>query len=316
MSHLSLSIIIPVYNAAAYLGECLDSIEANAYPDIEIILVDDGSDDGSGAICDSYQQRDSRIRVIHQPNRGQSAARNAALTIATGHYLTFVDADDMIQPHTIEANMRILNNDSSIDILQYPFTKSKDEWKDRISAVEAESHSGTEHLLALWLKDKQITNYVWNKFFKHRVFQNLRFREGMYYEDRYLMCDLLKTCRRFYFSPHGYYFYRTHGSQTTQKAFSPRVLQSLITADLHIYNSVASYKSLRDVALERYNNCLYYYQYARNRNWEIAADVVSGLKASMPSIAYILSTHVPWGIKIKCTVLSILGIDSLSKLTK
>ena len=93
-----ISVIIPVYNVAAYLPECMESILRQDHEDLEIILIDDGSTDESGMICDRYAARDSRIRVIHQKNGGAAAAKNAGLRIATGEYLSFADSDDYLEP--------------------------------------------------------------------------------------------------------------------------------------------------------------------------------------------------------------------------
>ena len=93
-----ISVIVPVYNVSAYLPECLDSILSQDYEKLEVILIDDGSTDDSGAICDAYAQRDNRIRVIHQKNGGAAAAKNAGLRAATGEYLSFADSDDFLEP--------------------------------------------------------------------------------------------------------------------------------------------------------------------------------------------------------------------------
>ena len=91
-----ISVIVPIYNTEKYLKRCFDSILSSTYENLEVILVDDGSPDNSGKICDEYAARDSRIRVIHKKNGGLSSARNAGLDIATGDYVTFVDSDDYI----------------------------------------------------------------------------------------------------------------------------------------------------------------------------------------------------------------------------
>lgn len=98
MKQPMVSIIVPVYNTADFLPPCIDSVLAQRYPDFELLLIDDGSQDCSGAICDAYQQRDARIRVYHFPNRGSSAARNAGLELSTGDYIAFLDSDDYLQP--------------------------------------------------------------------------------------------------------------------------------------------------------------------------------------------------------------------------
>lgn len=104
-----LSIIVPVYKVEQYLAECIESILAQTLTDWELILVDDGSPDGSGAICDRYAAHDGRIKVIHRPNGGVSAARNDALNIARGRYITFVDGDDYLGSiSTYEENVEIL----------------------------------------------------------------------------------------------------------------------------------------------------------------------------------------------------------------
>ena len=93
-----ISVIVPVYKVEKYLHECVDSILAQTFRDFELILVDDGSPDNCGAICDEYAAKDSRIRVIHQENQGLSGARNSGIDVARGEYITFVDADDSIEP--------------------------------------------------------------------------------------------------------------------------------------------------------------------------------------------------------------------------
>ena len=90
------TIIVPVYRVEAYLDECVESLVSQTHPDLDIILVDDGSPDGSGFICDQWATRDERIRVIHKPNGGLSSARNAGLDAARGAFITFVDADDIV----------------------------------------------------------------------------------------------------------------------------------------------------------------------------------------------------------------------------
>ena len=102
MNRAKISVIVPVYNVESYLARCVDSILAQTYQNLEIILVNDGSRDASGSICDAYAQKDSRITVIHKENGGLSSARNAGIDAASGEYLTFVDSDDWIEPQTYE----------------------------------------------------------------------------------------------------------------------------------------------------------------------------------------------------------------------
>ena len=115
------SIIIPVYNAADYLGSCIQSIVNQDFSDFELILIDDGSVDGSLKVCQSWQAKDERIRVHHQKkNKGQGAARNVGLRDAKGQYVLFIDADDAIAEDTLAQNFQILNNNPDIECLQFP----------------------------------------------------------------------------------------------------------------------------------------------------------------------------------------------------
>lgn len=105
-----ISVIVPIYNVENYLPACVDSILNSTYQDLEVILVDDGSPDGCGEICDRYAAKDSRVRVIHQPNQGVSAARNAGLDAAKGEYIAFVDSDDVIHPQMMETLLNLINS--------------------------------------------------------------------------------------------------------------------------------------------------------------------------------------------------------------
>lgn len=111
------SIIVPVYKVEPYLNKCVDSILAQTFTDFECILVDDGSPDSCGKICDEYVQKDSRVKVIHQENQGLSAARNSGLDMASGAWIVFVDSDDWIEPDAVEVLYRAaLQNDADMAV--------------------------------------------------------------------------------------------------------------------------------------------------------------------------------------------------------
>ena len=115
-----ISVIIQVYKAEAFLGECIDSILTQTFSDFELILVDDGSPDNSGAICEEYAAKDSRVSVIHQKNSGQAAARNHALTKAKGNWICFIDSDDIIHPRMVELLYHAVSSSGAgISMCQY-----------------------------------------------------------------------------------------------------------------------------------------------------------------------------------------------------
>ena len=211
MAAVELSVIIPVYNVAPYLRQAVDSVLAQRGVDMEILIVDDGSSDGSSAICDEYGQQQSCIRVWHQPNRGVSAARNMALSHAKGHYITFVDADDTISPGTYSPNIRYLNAHPEVMALQYPV-------EGKMHTTPANSGvliCGEEQLLKQWWAGSPITFSLWNKILRRNVLQGIRFLEGHVSEDTLLVATLYRRIGSLYLSPDGLYHYRERSDAYT-----------------------------------------------------------------------------------------------------
>ena len=128
MNQPLVSIIIPVYNTAPYLEQCLEAIIHQTYENIEVILVDDGSTDESGAICERYARQDNRIQVVHKSNGGQSSARNVALDMMTGEWVLFVDSDDWIETNTLEVIFS--HKEDQADIIEFGFSYSTTERED------------------------------------------------------------------------------------------------------------------------------------------------------------------------------------------
>ena len=177
-----ISIIAPVYNIQEYLSQCLTSICNQTFPDLEIIVVNDGSTDGSGKICDKFALKDPRIRVIHQANKGVSAARNAGLQMAQGDYLAFVDGDDWIESDMYELLLeQLVKQEADIAVCSH--------YKDKGGKSKARYQSGAIHALTrndalkALAQDKWLRNYVWDKLYKRQLFENLTFPEGCIYED-------------------------------------------------------------------------------------------------------------------------------------
>ena len=158
-----ISIIVPVYDVEPYLRKCIDSILIQSYRDLEIILVDDGSPDNCGAICDEYAEKDKRIKVIHKKNGGLSDARNAGLDIATGEYIGFVDSDDWVMPDMYEYLYKAVKEyDADMSVCGY-----YDYWGKTISGrycQDIQVYKGQEGIKALL--DLKFGNYVWNKLYK------------------------------------------------------------------------------------------------------------------------------------------------------
>lgn len=220
-----ISIIIPVYNVEQLLGECLDSVLAQTYADLEIILVDDGSTDASPAICDEYARKDGRIRVIHQENRGQSAARNVGLEIARGEFIGFVDSDDYIMPDMYETLMN-LHREYDADMCAIGMSallEGKDEEpKPRPSSVRGvEVFEGDAKMEALFRRNK-IRNSPCDKLYARPIFDGLRYAEGQICEDMRLIHQIVYAAKRIAVSDHPGYIYRMRGDTTMSSRIRKR----------------------------------------------------------------------------------------------
>ena len=179
------SIIIPVYNVEKYLDKCLDSVVNQTYTNLEIILVDDGSPDRCPAICDEWKSRDSRIKVIHQPNGGLSRARNAGLKIATGEFIGFVDSDDWIEPDMYETLLStMLETGADIVVCNFYCEEvNSDAFIQKPKSPVIERYTAEEALKLLISEKTFIHPVVWNKLFRKHLLTNLLFPEDKIYED-------------------------------------------------------------------------------------------------------------------------------------
>lgn len=176
------SLIIPVYNTAGYLEECLDSAAFQEYENLEIITVDDGSTDGSGQILERYGAKDSRFRVIHTGNRGLSAARNTALDAARGEYIAFLDSDDRMERDAIGTLVRALQQVGA-DIAA---CRAYHDWINETEISRYPSGFavfGREEACLELLRERFLRNGVWNKLYKAEVFEEIRFPDGRVFED-------------------------------------------------------------------------------------------------------------------------------------
>lgn len=213
------SIIIPVYNAEKYIIRCLESVLHQTYENFEVLLIDDGSTDNSGKICDIYSQKDSRIYTYHQSNMGQSSARNKALMKAQGKYIVFIDADDYIADTLLEKTIPKMEKDD-IDILIFqhneitvngvvPFANEFEKRNVNINMLSI------KEIRKLVLMD-EISNLMWNKIYKRSVWENLRFPAGYYYEDLYICPELFLHAENVeYISNVLYYNNRINPQSTT-----------------------------------------------------------------------------------------------------
>lgn len=189
------SIIIPVYNVGPYLKECLYSVVTQSYKNLDVIVIDDGSSDESARICDYYQKRDSRIRVIHQENRGLSAARNIGLNMINGEIIAFLDSDDALLPDMIETMVEgMIKTNSDITICGFficntvnKLIPSKYNREFKVQKGLLSSKDALDQMI-----EGKINMSVWNKIYRRVLFDSIRFPEGCVHEDNYVTPYLLE----------------------------------------------------------------------------------------------------------------------------
>lgn len=228
MENLYVSIIVPVYDVEKYLQQCIDSICSQTYPYIEIILVDDGSPDLCGKICDQNAFRDSRIRVIHKENGGLSSARNAGLEIARGKYVAFVDADDTIHVKYIEILINLCQQ-YDCQIAQCDFLA--------ISEASVKLPLNSQGLLTFYTGKQAVSqlcmgaddvkySVAWNKLYERRLFDEIRYPMGRIHEDEFTTYRILWEADRVVVTNQYLYYYLQRPESIMGRKFSVKRLDS------------------------------------------------------------------------------------------
>ncbi len=229
-----ISIIVPVYNVQNYLKECIDSILSQTYRKLEIILIDDGSTDSSGKICDRFREKDNRIKVVHQKNKGLSSARNYGIAQSNGKYIALIDSDDFIADTFIEDLYRaLIETSSDVAALEnLHFTDGKDSdvleyWqKNKLNKTKYKTFSKDEiYSLALYQKIK-ITG-AQQKLYKREIFKNIEFPVGRYFEDLATLPMILSTVKRLVLINKKLYAYRIRRNSIMNKNFTSKKLDCI-----------------------------------------------------------------------------------------
>lgn len=224
-TNLKISVIIPVYNVEDYLVRCVDSITAQTYRNLEIILVDDGSPDGSGRLCDELAQQDGRIRVIHKINGGLSSARNAGIDMATGDVLSFIDSDDWIHPDTYRHLLSLMEQyDADIACMgNMDVSEQTGEQKPALCPKKEECISAEALVKRMFTWDG-IDCAACDKIFRRNLFREIRFPIGKVCEDIAIMYRVVMGASRVAMcdQPYYYYFHRPNSlsySSVSDKTF-------------------------------------------------------------------------------------------------
>lgn len=250
-----ISVIVPVYKAENYLADCIDSILSQTFSDFELILVDDGSPDNCAAICREYAQKDGRIRFLQQENRGQSAARNHAMTIVQAEWICFVDSDDVIHPQYLQVLYdAALQWDAPISMCR--FTEAPVMPGDFLEPCEPEFEllSMEEASLAdLYDRDQYPGWVACTKLVRRDIVEGYLFTEGRFYEDNEAVSRWICRAGKLASTAAKLYYYRTNVNSTTQSSFNLRKLDYLwaLESITDFYGSIG-YQAMQKRFADRY----------------------------------------------------------------
>lgn len=212
---MQLSIIIPVYNVEDTLSRCVESVLSQSFTDYEVILVDDGATDGSPRLVDKYAEKDARIKAIHQPNQGLSAARNTGIDRSTGKYLTFIDSDDFIETDTLSQLMSLLAQHPTWDMIEYSVMERYGSKQQNHLCLPNKVYSNMNEY---WLTGKAyLHSYACNKVYKRELFDKVRFPKGKTFEDVFTLPKILKEATQVATISIGTYYYCFNDKGITQK---------------------------------------------------------------------------------------------------
>lgn len=292
-----ITVIVTVYNIERYLERAVDSILSQTYRNLEVILVDDGSTDKSGELCDSYARKDSRVKAVHKENGGAYSARNAGLSAASGELVTFVDGDDWIDAEMYETFVSALEEQGA-DMAVCRYRKVFDDHTDDRSTPLAAVFEGQE-LLAKYLEEDEkwlIQTAVWNKLWRRSLSEGLKFPQSLY-EDMYFTIRLLARSKKSVYLDTAFYnYYCSRAESTTNIGLSQKTFDDLIP---NFYDRSAFLREIgrEDLALLQdyylYKRLLLFYtavQRSRDaRKKEHKAFLAQKLKEGKPSYPAVFS---------------------------
>lgn len=246
-----ISVIVPVYNVEKELPECIDSILKQSYRNIEVMLIDDGSPDGSGAICDRYAEKDSRVHVFHKENGGLSDARNYGIARCKGEYLICVDSDDVIKETLIE-NQLALAQKYHADMVVSPYQKFQESHELFVSEEIRTGCVGQKEALSrLLYQDKVFHTGAHCKLYKCSLFDGVLYPVGLFYEDLATTYRLILKSNRIAYTTEKMYGYRIRAGSIMRQGYSPKKLSCIVVSKQFYQEISAKYPELKTAASSR-----------------------------------------------------------------
>lgn len=262
-----ISVIVPIYNVENYLDRCIESIVNQTYKDLEIILVDDGSPDNCPQICDSWAEKDNRIKVVHKENGGLSDARNAGMLHVTGEIVSYIDSDDRIESNMFEKMLTQMEQDNS-DIVSCGVKWVEENGKLlRNDTVEQNEILDTHSAMSELINDGKLKQHVWNKIYKTELIKAIPFEKGKYHEDVFWSYQIIGKAERVSVVTDSYYYYVQRTNSIMGEGFSEKRLDALDANYLRCEYMKKNFPDLFDNALYVYiGSCHYQLQCAVRTN--------------------------------------------------
>ncbi len=273
----AISVIVPVYKTEQYLHRCVDSILNQTFSDFELILVDDGSPDNCPAICDEYAQNDSRVRVIHQENQGQAAARNHGVRVAQGQWVSFVDSDDMVHPQLLEGlYLACMEHGTKMAFCDsFAGASAPPEFFSNIPGPIMVFDVNEKTLLDRYSENKTWYWVVWGKLIDIQIVRDRALTEGRIYEDNAIVCQWIYAAGKVAILDVQMYFYCTEPESTMRSKFSMKHADYLWALEQQIvfYHTVGFQEIKRKITISyMYENikiCQKVQDHFGKRNWII-----------------------------------------------
>lgn len=309
MKKPKLSIIVPVYNVEKYIERCIKSILNQTFSDFELIIVNDGSIDNSGVICDKYKKVDARVKVIHKQNGGLSEARNIGLNIAQGDYIAFVDSDDYINRNMYEIlykNTIKYNADIAVCNIEYVNEKEFINESSEISIEECIVYDNIQSLNNLYSNENIQFIIAVNKLYRRDIFKKIRYQPGKYHEDEFIIHELLYKSNIIIYCKSKLYYYLQRSGSIMTSSFNTKKLDAIEAMEKRM--NFFREKGLIDLEYKTQNMFLYYffpyyyktkYELKDNKNLEeMEKRFKNNYKYLLKNKNYNLRAKILWGVFI------------------
>lgn len=315
-----ISVIIPVYKTEQFLNQCILSVVEQFYSNLEIILVDDGSPDYSGQICDEWARKDSRIRVLHIANGGAGKARNVGVTVSRGNYVAFVDSDDYLSPYMYDVMLKGFKD--GIDIVECDYIVVKDSnarFEPLADKAESEIYS-VEAAMKEHIQDRLFRQIIWNKLYRRETLEGIPFPEGKLIDDEFWTYQVLGRAKKLVHINECLYAYRQQDGSVMHEAFSLRRLQAIEAKRNRLEYIKENFRGLYPEAHKNlWLSCLYMGQMslkhlAVSENEQAMIAIVQTMKKYPLSGDEIRELPLPyqiWGLLSKISVKSVCKVRNL-----